>query len=64
MEGGAIGHVCLANNIPFAVLRTISDGGDDNAQMDYPIFKNIAAQISSKIIVEFIKTEQNQLSMF
>ena len=64
MEGGAIGHVCLANSIPFAVLRTISDGGDDNAQMDYPIFKNIAAQIASKIIVEFIKTEQNQLSMF
>ncbi|MGN0521353.1 MAG: 5'-methylthioadenosine/adenosylhomocysteine nucleosidase, partial [Eubacterium sp.] len=26
MEGGAIGHTCAANNIPFAVIRSISDG--------------------------------------
>ena len=34
MEGGAIGHTCAANGIPFAVLRSISDGGDENALMD------------------------------
>lgn len=39
MEGGAIGHTCAANNIPFAVLRSISDGGDENSQLDYPTFK-------------------------
>ncbi|MGN1202190.1 MAG: 5'-methylthioadenosine/adenosylhomocysteine nucleosidase, partial [Eubacterium sp.] len=27
MEGGAIGHTCAANSIPFAVIRSISDGG-------------------------------------
>lgn len=26
MEGGAIGHTCAANNVKFAVLRSISDG--------------------------------------
>lgn len=64
MEGGAIGHTCSANHIPFAVLRSISDGGDENSQMDYPIFKKIAAEISTAIIVEYIKTEQNQYALF
>lgn len=63
MEGGAIGHTCAANNIPFAVLRSISDGGDLNAQLDYPTFKKIAAEISTAIIVEYIKSEQNQLAL-
>lgn len=63
MEGGAIGHVCYANNIPFAVLRTISDGGNESAQLDYPTFKKIAAEISTAIIVEYIKTQQNQFTL-
>ncbi|MGN0527819.1 MAG: 5'-methylthioadenosine/adenosylhomocysteine nucleosidase [Eubacterium sp.] len=64
MEGGAIGHVCAANNIPFAVLRSISDGGDENALMDYPTFKKIAAEMSTAIMVKFIKTRKTQLSLF
>lgn len=64
MEGGAVGHTCCANNIPFAVVRSISDGGDENAQLDYPTFKKIAADISTAIIVEYIKSEQNQYSLF
>jgi adenosylhomocysteine nucleosidase len=64
MEGGAIGHTCSANNIPFAVIRSISDGGDENSQMDYPIFKKIAAEISTAIIVELIKSEQNQFALY
>lgn len=63
MEGGAIGHVCKANNIPFAVLRSVSDGGDADASMDYPTFKNIAAAISTGIILDFIKTEKTQLEL-
>ncbi len=64
MEGGAIGHVCAANNIPFAVVRSISDGGDENALMDYPTFKKIAAEMSTAIMVKFIKTQKTQLSLF
>ncbi len=64
MEGGAIGHTCAANNIPFAVMRSISDGGDEQAQLDYPTFKKIAADISTAIIIEYIKSEQNQLALF
>lgn len=64
MEGGAIGHTCCANNVPFAVLRSISDGGDESAQLDFPTFKKIAAEISTAIIVEYIKSEQNQYALF
>lgn len=64
MEGGAIGHVCRANNIPFASLRCISDGGDENSLMDYPTFKKIAANISATIITDYIKTRQEQASLF
>ena len=65
MEGGAIGHACAANNIPFAVLRSISDGGDESAaQIDYPTFKKIAADISTAIIIDFIKTEQEQMKLY
>ena len=64
MEGGAIGHTCAANNIPFAVLRSISDGGNENAQLDYPTFKKIAAEISTAIILDFIKLQKNQYSLF
>ena len=55
MEGGAIAQVCYINSVPFAILRTISDGGDENAQMDYPSFKKVAAEISCSIILAFLK---------
>ena len=64
MEGGAIGHTCAANGIPFAVLRSISDGGDENALMDYPTFKNIAAKLSTSIILEYIAAQRTQLELF
>ena len=64
MEGGAIGHVCACADIPFAVLRTISDGGDEHSHMDYPTFKKIAADTSTAIVLEYIRAEQNQLSLF
>ena len=38
MEGAAVGQVCTINKVPFAVLRAISDGGNDEAKMDYPQF--------------------------
>ncbi len=61
MEGAAIGHVCTANSVPFAVVRSISDGGDEDAQIDYPTFKRIAAAVSAKIIIGFIKGEKEQI---
>ena len=54
MEGGAIGHVCYVNRMPFAILRAISDGGDEAAQMDYPTFARMAAANSVRVLVDFL----------
>lgn len=53
MEGGAIGHVCVRNNIPFGVLRAISDGGDDEASVSFPEFAVTAAENSIKVMTLF-----------
>ncbi len=63
MEGGAIGHVAAANNIPFAVLRSVSDGGDASAAMDYPTFKQIAAEKSTSIILKYLESKKMQLEL-
>ena len=54
MEGGAIGHVCYVNKVPFAVLRAMSDGADDGANMDFPTFVKLAAENSTKVIKAFL----------
>uniref|UniRef100_UPI0040568945 5'-methylthioadenosine/adenosylhomocysteine nucleosidase n=1 Tax=Agathobacter sp. TaxID=2021311 RepID=UPI0040568945 len=52
MEGGSIGHVCTVNQVPFAVLRSISDG--DGGAIDYQTFAEKAAMVSIEVILEFI----------
>ncbi|MCF6095859.1 5'-methylthioadenosine/adenosylhomocysteine nucleosidase [Thermovorax subterraneus] len=51
MEGGAIGHVCYVNDVPFVVIRSISDRADDKAVVVYEEFSEVAAKNSSNIIL-------------
>ena len=53
MEGASIGHVCYVNNVPFGVIRAISDS--DGAEMDYMTFAEKAAQNSIKITKKFVQ---------
>ena len=43
MEGAAIAQAAYVNQIPFVILRAISDKADDSADMDYPTFERMAA---------------------
>ncbi len=54
MEGASIGHVCYVNNVPFGVLRAMSDGANDGATIDFPTFAKMAAENSVKVIKEFL----------
>lgn len=54
MEGAAVGHVCYVNKVPFGVVRAMSDGGDDSANMDFPTFAAAAAKISTAAVLEFL----------
>lgn len=53
MEGAAVAHVCEVLNIPFVVIRSISDKADNEAGMTFDEFVKIAAK-NSKLIVEEI----------
>jgi len=55
MEGSAIGHVAYLNNIPFVVIRSISDNADNEADMTYKEFESIAARQSSNLVMEMLK---------
>lgn len=44
MESGAVGQVCYSQQVPFAVLRLISDNGGESAKMDYETFTKHAAE--------------------
>ncbi len=51
MEGAAIGQVCYVNQIPFAVIRCISDNADDAAgTMEYPELCKKAAEQSQQLL--------------
>ncbi len=51
MEGAAIGHAAYLNQIPFLVIRAISDKADDSATMDYPTFEAKAIAHSVKLLL-------------
>ena len=55
MEGGAIAQVCYVNKTPVCVMRAISDGGDDNATLDYPTFAKLASEQSVNVIMKFFE---------
>lgn len=54
MEGAAIAHVATVNEIPFAVLRAISDSADGGAVEDYPTFVARAAARSVEVLCRFL----------
>jgi len=50
MEGGSIAQVCYLNEVPFVVIRSISDNAQNDAHMDYEKFKLIAVKNSVNIL--------------
>lgn len=54
MEGAAIAHGAYLNNIPFVIIRAISDKADDSAEMDYPSFEKAAAAHSARLVAHMI----------
>lgn len=45
MEGASIAHGAYLNQIPFVIIRAISDKADDSAEMDYPAFERVPQNI-------------------
>ena len=54
MEGGSIAQVAYLNNIPFVIIRSISDNANNGASMDYKKFTPIAIRNSTEILKNMI----------
>jgi adenosylhomocysteine nucleosidase len=51
MEGAAVAQVCYEYDIPFAVIRIISDECNENSAIDFPDFiKNVSSRYAHQII--------------
>ena len=53
MEGCAIAHTCFANNVPFVIIRCMSDTADESVKTTYS--EEIASNLSSTFLLEVIK---------
>jgi adenosylhomocysteine nucleosidase len=57
MEGAAVAQVCHDFDVPYAVIRTISDRADDTAHVDFPRFIEVVARHYSLEIVQEVLRE-------
>ena len=55
MEGAAIANTAFINNLPFIVVRTVSDLADDGGSMTYDEFKIEASDHSAKIVLNLVE---------
>lgn len=55
MEGAAIAQVCKLDNIPFIIIRSISDKPNGNNNITFNLFLEKASKRCAKIIKEFLE---------
>ena len=58
MEGAAIGHTCCVNDIPFVIIRTMSDNADEEAAESATNFEETAARHSAGIVMQMLSNAQ------
>ena len=55
MEGGAVGCVTWTLNVPFFMLRAISDTAEEGAGVDFDEFLEESSKVSAKFLIEMLK---------
>ena len=55
MEGAAVADVCTQYQVPFVVIRTMSDKADGKAHVTYDYFRDQAADNSSQIVMQLLE---------
>lgn len=55
MEGAAIAQTAYLNNIPYLVVRAISDKADNSAEMDYSEFERKAIEHTVNLMTELAR---------
>jgi adenosylhomocysteine/aminodeoxyfutalosine nucleosidase len=55
MEGGSVAVVCDALNVPFFILRAISDAADVDASFSFDAFLESSAKISAEFVMKMVE---------
>ncbi len=55
MEGAAIAHACYINNIPFLIIRCMSDMADDGEEATYKFNDRTAAELSASLVIGMLE---------
>jgi adenosylhomocysteine nucleosidase len=55
MEGAAIAHACWINNIPFVVIRSMSDTADDGVETLSTFNEKTCAEESASIVLKMME---------
>ncbi len=55
MEGGSVAVICDALEVPFFILRAISDSADGSADIDFDRFLESSAKISADFILDMVE---------
>lgn len=51
MEGAAAAQVCFENQVPFTVIRLISDSADESSHLDFPAFvQSVAGPFAARLM--------------
>lgn len=59
MEGAAVAQVCFEFGLPFAVIRTISDGADEGAPLDFMQFiERVAARYAYGVVARYCAAQR------
>ncbi len=54
MEGAAIAQACYLSDVPYLILRAISDKADGSASVDYPTFEAQAAKDCASLTMQLL----------
>ena len=54
MEGAAVGQVCTLNDVPYLVVRAISDRADGTSTDDFQAFLHDAAETSARLVLHLL----------
>ena len=55
MEGAAVAHACFLNQIPFVILRCISDNADDSYEVTYSFNEKIASEECAAVVLKMLE---------
>lgn len=56
MEGAAIAQTCWQQDVPFIIIRSLSDKANNKARADMMSFLKIAASNAASLVMEIVKT--------